>query len=419
MIQTATLSNGVSLLLDHVPGAAVASLGYWFRIGSRDEQGGQEGYAHLLEHMLFKGTRRRTARDIALDVDRVGGFLNAFTEKEVTCYHCTVPREALPLAVDVLTDMIRHSVLDPVELAKEKNVIVSEINAAEDVAEEVAHDLYLDGLFPGHPVARRITGKAAEVRAVTAEGLRAFHCGRYGASTMTVGIAGDVSLEEALTRIEGAFDGWEAAGEAPAREPPFPSRCWSFRRGRSEQLHFYTGVATAGAQTLREYYATLVFSTLAGESMSSRLFQSLRENHALCYAVTSFRTQLSDVFLWTIYASTTPKDGMRFLRHLQEELGRLKREPPDETEVADAKSHLRGSLILAQEDTETRMKRMVRQSLLVGKALEYEESLREIDNVTSSDVARVAMVTMEAERLNLMVYGGRGVGRLRGFRYEF
>jgi predicted Zn-dependent peptidase len=418
MIQSAFVGNGVALLLDRVPHTRVASVGFWFRVGSRDEVAGQEGFAHFLEHMLFKGTTNRNARQIALDVDRVGGFLNAFTEKEITCYHCTVPREALGLAVDVLADMVRRPLLDPADIEKEKKVIASEISAAEDAAEDVAHEMYVEALFRGHPLARRITGTVAQVKKVSADALEAFYRERYGRTTLLVGLAGDIEMGEAQSIVGEALAGWEAAGTAPDRSAAPVGRCWAYRRGRSEQLHFYTGIARPGSQGLRDYYVSLVFSTLVGESMSSRLFQSLRETHALCYTVASFRTQLSDASLWTIYASTTPAAGGQFLSALSRELDRLRAEPPGHGEVDDAKSHLRGSLILAQEDAEMRMKRMVRQTIMVGRTMEYEDSLRELDRVSREDVARAVEDRIRGDGFNLLVYG-HGLRALGRFRYAF
>lgn len=419
MIEAAHLSNGIPVVVDRVPHTRAVCVGLWLTLGSRDEDRCEFGFAHFLEHMLFKGTERRSAARIALDVDRVGGALNAFTEKEVTCYHCTVPREALPLAVDVLADMIRRPLLEEAELEKEKNVILNEIYAADDSAEEVAHELYVEGVFAPSGVARRITGSASDVKRTTARELRGFYNRRYGARTLIVGIAGDVPPAEALALVGEALGDWPSEGLAPPRAPTAPGKIWSYRPGRSEQLHFYAGLASAGAQPLRDYYVTLVFSTLVGESMSSRLFQSLRETHALCYAVMTFRTQLSDASMWTIYGSTTPQAGARFLEMLSRELARLRTDVPSIQEVDDAKSHLRGSLVLSQEDVETRMKRAIRQLLSIGAALEYEQSLAHLAAVSRQDVLDAAEERIHGDRFSLLAYGGRKFGAFRRASFEF
>jgi predicted Zn-dependent peptidase len=419
VIEATQLSNGIPVVVDRVPHTRAVCVGLWLTLGSRDEGQSEHGFAHILEHMLFKGTERRTAARIALDVDRVGGALNAFTEKEVTCYHCTVPREALPLAVDVLADMIRRPLLEESELQKEKNVILNEIYAADDSAEEVAHELYIEGVFASGGVARRITGTASEVKSATEHNLREFYRRSYGARTMIVGIAGDVPHAEALELVGQALGDWPAAGLTPERAPAAPGRIWTYRPGRSEQLHFYAGLASGGAQPVRDYYVTLVFSTLVGESMSSRLFQSLREAHALCYSVMTFRTQLSDASMLTIYASTTPQAGARFLEMLSRELSRLRSDPPSLQEVDDAKSHLRGSLLLSQEDVETRMKRAVRQTLSIGSALECEQSLAHLAAVSRQDILDVVEERIRADRFSLLAYGGRRFGAFRRASFRF
>lgn len=419
MIEAAYLWNGIPVLVDRVLHTRAVCLGIWVRLGSRDEGEGEGGYAHFLEHVLFKGTERRSAARIALDIDRVGGLLNAFTEKEVTCYHCTVPRESFGLAVDVLTDMILRPLIEAAETEKEKNVILNEIYASDDSAEDVAHELYVEGVFADQGIARRITGTAAEVKRTTAEDLRGFYTRRYGLRSLVVGVAGDVTPAETVERIGEALADWKNPGELPVRRPAATRRLWEYRPGKSEQLHFYAGLVTPNATPLHDYYVTLVFSSLVGESMSSRLFQSLRETHALCYSILSFRTQLSDATMWTIYASTTPSAGRRFLDMLGGELDRLRREPPAVEEVEDAKSHLRGSLILAQEDVEMRMRRLVRQLLTTGAAIECEESLEHLAAVTRDDVARAVEERIRSERFSLLAYGGRRFGGFRGVAFSF
>jgi predicted Zn-dependent peptidase len=325
--------------------------------------------------------------------------------------------------VDVLADMVRNSLLDPQEIEKEKNVILNEIRAAEDVPEDVAHELYLEGIFDTHGIARRITGLCEEVGAVNRRDLARFYRARYGPRTLLVGIAGNVDRRQALECLERSVGGtWgdgDNSNELPVRTPPALRREWEHRRSRFNQLHIYSGYVVPGAQQPADYYRTLVFSTLAGESMSSRLFQSLREKHALCYSVLSFRTQLSDVAMWTVYASTDPASGLRLLDMLARELGRLRSEPPSPQEVGDAKNHLRGSLILAREDMETRMKRLVRQLLMMGKALEYDESLERLDSVGTQEVSDLVERRIRASEFHLLAYGGRSFRRFGAVRYLF
>jgi predicted Zn-dependent peptidase len=421
LIRTARLDSHAQVILEPVRHTDVVSVGLWNVRGSRDEARDEAGFSHFLEHMLFKGTERRSAFQIAREVERVGGFLNAFTEKEVVCCYCTLPAENMELAVDVLGDMYFHSTLEPREIEKEKAVVINEIQTAEDNPEEKAHQLYLEGLWDGHELSRKITGESAEVSAIKRNELERFYRERFTGEHTVVTASGRLEPEDLLEQLNARFPARQVPRRqaGPERRQPERRRSWELKRDKFEQVQVYTGLSYPSARRAADYYQDLVFNTLFGESMSSRLFQDLRENKGLCYTVYSFRSYFTDISLWTIYASTTPATLSALLDGLQGELGRLRTEPPRSKEVEDAKSQIRGGLILAKEDMENRMKRLFRMHYLTDRVVEPEESMAMLAEVSREEVLRLVDQLIRAESFNLLAYGSRGVRKLRLPAFRF
>ena len=323
MIQSRLLGNGARIILDPVATTEALSLGLWFLHGSRDESDGEEGFSHFLEHMVFKGTRRRSAFQIAQAIDRVGGFLNAFTEKELTCFHCILPKEHTELAVDVLVDMVTDSLLDEEEIGREKQVVLSEIQSSEDAPEERSHEVFLETVWDGHPLARRITGESAQVEAIQRSRLESFYRGLFVTGNLVVTAAGAMEPEAMFELLARYLERIPEGSHPLVRTPPRRTVRSEHRQDRFQQVHLYLGTEIAATDRLDEYYRAQVFSTAFGESMSSRLFQQLREKEGLCYSVYSFRTYYSDTGLWTIYANCTPALAPRLIESLARELKRL------------------------------------------------------------------------------------------------
>jgi len=420
MIHTERLASGALLLAEPVDRTDTLCVGFWFLHGSRDEADAERGFSHFLEHMLFKGTRTRSAFQIAQQIDRVGGLINAFTEKEITCLYVILPREHVRLAFEVLTDMAANSLLDPREIDKEKAVIVNEIGSVDDSPEEKGHEQYLRRMWGEHPLSRRITGEAADVKAIDRDALAAFYAARYAPASLVVAVAGNFDLAEVRALAAEALDGRRGAAAVPLRRGRPDRRAdTSFIADRFTQVQLYAGTSYPLARDVAHYYVSLVFSTAFGESMSSRLFQRLREEQALCYTIYSFRTFYSDVGQWTVYANATPAETGRLLDALNAELARLVREPLDEREIDEARSHLVGSMIVSREDMETRMKRLVRQHAMMDRVLDFDESVRMIRSVGASEVARFVDAHVRSDAFNLLAYGSRGVARHAGFRFTF
>jgi predicted Zn-dependent peptidase len=418
VIHTERLASGATLLLEPVDRTDTLCIGFWFLHGSRDEVSGQRGYSHLLEHMLFKGTAKRTALSIAQEIDRVGGIINAFTEKEVTCVYTIIPREHLRLAFDILTDMTVGSLLDEGELEKEKEVIINEIRSVDDSPEEKGHDRYLREMWGEHPLARKITGEVEEVQGALRGKLVSFSREWLLPGNTVIAVAGNFDAQEARDLASAVFPSPSGTTRS-ARAAPGWQRKASFVADRFNQVQIYAGTCYPIDHQIPHYYTSLVFSTAFGESMSCRLFQKLREELALCYTVYSFRTFFSDTGMWTIYANTTPEQTPKFLAALDKELVRLLAEPLSPVEIEDAKSHLVGSMILSREDMETRMKRLVRQYLMMDRILSFEESVAALRAVTADAIEQHARHCLRGDAFSLLAYGSRGVARLRGFDFSF
>jgi predicted Zn-dependent peptidase len=417
VISTERLANGATLLLEPVDRTDTLCIGFWFLHGSRDESPEERGFSHFLEHMLFKGTARRTSLDIAQEIDRVGGIINAFTEKETTCVYAIIPKEHLRLAFDILSDMTTGSVMDAAEMEKEKAVIINEIRSVDDSPEEKGHDRYLREMWDGHPLAAKITGEARDVRRVGRDALERFYRDRLTASRTVIAVAGNFDPREARELSEAVFKTPGGPATRPRTPPPAWKRRLSFVADRFNQVQIYAGTCYPITHDIGHYYTSLVFSTAFGESMSCRLFQKLREELALCYTVYAFRTFFSDTGMWTIYANATPGQARTFLESLDAELRRLLDQPLTQREIDEAKSHLVGSMILSREDMETRMKRLVRQYLMMDRILEFDESVDALRAVSLEQATGYARACLRHQGFNLLAYGSRGIGRLRGFDF--
>ena len=419
MILTEKLANGATLLLEPVDRTDTLCIGFWFLHGSRDEGSRERGYSHFLEHMLFKGTARRSALSIAQEIDRVGGIINAFTEKESTCVYTIIPKEQLRLAFDVLSDMTTGSLLDRDEMEKEKAVIANEIRSIEDSPEEKGHDRYLREMCGEHPISRKITGEVEEVERISHDSLMRFYRKRLVPRNTIVAVAGNFLVDEVRSLAAAIFPSSGGTELPQERTTPSWARKVSMVPDRFNQVQIYAGTCYPLDHDLSHYYTSLVFSTAFGESMSCRLFQRLREQLGLCYTVYAFRSFFSDVGMWTIYASAAPRQVRFLLKALDAELARLISEPLSRQEIDDAKSHISGSMILSREDMESRMKRLVRQFVTMGRVLEFDESLEALRSVDDFHIREYARMCLRRDSFSLLAYGTRSLNGVRNFDFTF
>lgn len=419
MIEQGTLANGVTLLCEPVDTTDTCAVGFWYPVGSRDERREERGFSHFLEHMLFKGTERRSALEIAVQVDRVGGAINAFTDREGTCYYCTLPAAHADLALDILCDMASAATLAEAEIAKEKVVVSNEIRAAEDSPEEQGYQRFVEGMWGTHPLAAKVAGAEQEVERISREHLASFYATRYHPRNLTVTAAGAVDFDRMARILVERLVARGAAAGGMERVAPTQHRAQDYADGHYQQAQIYVGTTLSPGPDPASYLAFVVLSTAFGESTSSRLFQHIREDEGLCYSVESFRSHYSDVWKWGIYANSSPDLTPRLLSALNRELHLLADEPLSPREVDDAISHLTGSMVFAKEDMETRMKRIAGQYRMFGQVVEFEQSAQMLQSISCGQVAELTRRLLHPERFNLLVYGTRDLTEARRVRFDW
>jgi predicted Zn-dependent peptidase len=378
-VEVTRLPTGLVVVTDAMAHLQTASLGVWIRCGSRDEQADEHGISHLLEHMAFKGTSRRTARQIAEEIEAVGGDLNAATSVESTAYYARVLRDDVPLALDVLSDILGDPTFDPQELAREQNVIIQEIGAAEDTPDDIVFDYLQATAFPKQAVGRSILGTPTTVRSFDGARLRRYLGRQYRGPDMVVAAAGAVTHESVLAQVEARFATF--AGErAPQPEPARFAGGVRLEPRDLEQVHIALAL-----QGVRQHDPTLydlqVFTSVLGGGMSSRLFQEIRERRGLCYAIYAFHSPYSDTGLFGIYAGTDAADAPELMRVVIAEL-QAAGEGINDVEIARAKAQMKAGLLMALESSSTRAEQLARQIIAYGRPIPVDEIVAKVNAVT-------------------------------------
>ena len=383
-----TLDSGLTVVSQKMTEVRSASVGFWFDVGARDEPDRLAGTSHFLEHLLFKGTERRTAKQIADEFDAVGGDVNAFTGKEATCYYARVLDDDLPMALDVLSDMITNSLIDPEEFESERRVILEEIAMHEDAPDELVHDLFYRSMWEGHPLGRPVLGYNKTISEVAPDQVREYWLERYGPANMVVSAAGNVDHDKLVATLEESLAGREGRRTLRSDAPPAPQPGVHVIRRPTEQAHIVIG--TEGLQRSHdERHALAVMDTVLGGGMSSRLFQEVREKRGLAYSVYSYRSLFADTGAFAVYAGTTPQNAQTVVDLVFEEIESLKRNGITDIELKRAKGHLKGSLVLSSEDPGSRMNQLGRQQLTLGEIRSTDEQIALFDAVEMDDVRNV------------------------------
>jgi predicted Zn-dependent peptidase len=404
LYRKSTLANGVRVITEAMPHVRSASLGIWADVGSAAERPQQRGISHLVEHMLFKGTERRSAREIAETMDAVGGNLNAFTDKEATCYYAKVIDHHVPLAVDVLSDMFLHSLFDPSELAKEQKVVLEEIRMYDDSPDEMIHDLFTRTMWSESNLGEPTIGYAQTVSSLTSDDLRTHLRTRYAPNTVVFAAAGNVEHEAFTALVESAFAGFTGIADAPVPERPRLTPATLVKTKETEQAYVVLGSLGLSVRDERRY-ALSVLDTIVGGGMSSRLFQEVREKRGLAYSVYSFQQGYRDAGLFGVSAGTSPASVQECVDVVVEELARMAQSGPAESELQLAREHIKGSLTLSLESSSSRMIRLGRNEFNLGRQVTIEEIERHVDAVTYDDVLALARELFAPEKLGLCVLG--------------
>ena len=378
-VEVARLPSGLVVVTDTMPQLETAALGVWVGCGSRDEQPEEHGMSHFLEHMAFKGTRRRSARQIAVEIEAVGGDLNAATGAEVTAYYARTLKADVPLALDVLSDILSEPAFDPDEIAREKNVIVQEIGAVEDAPDDLVFEFLQATAFPDQPVGRSILGTRATVRSFDGKRLRSYLATHYRAPRMVVAAAGAVDHLAVVEEAERRF----AAFTGPGGPMPATAKfCGGMRVEPRDLEQVHIALALEGVpQRDPAIYSLQVFTNALGGGMSSRLFQEVRELRGLCYSIYAFHAPYADTGMFGLYAGTDVADAPELMRVVVGEIAAAV-DTLDEAEVARVKAQMKAGLLMALESSSARAEQLARHIHIYGRPMRIEEIVGQIDAVT-------------------------------------
>jgi len=411
-VRRSHLSNGLRVVTAEMPGVPSATLGIWVENGSRYESSLQSGISHFLEHMLFKGTDRRSAAQIAEEIDAVGGFINAFTGKEYTCYYAKVLGEHLPIAEDVLADIFLNSRFDSEEIDRERTVVLQEILQGEDTADEHVHDLFSANFWPHSPLGQPICGRAETVESFGREDFVAFVESRYRPDRTLLAAAGDLSHDDVCAWAEKALGRLRGAAQMPKTEAP-QAQPGVFVQERSiEQVHICLGMPGL-RHSAPERYAAFLLNTALGGGMSSRLFQEVREKRGRAYSVYSFLSSYRDTGYLGVYAATSPEWVEEVLKVVRDELLKVAADGLGESELTRVKNQLKGNLLLGLETSDSQMNRIAKNEIFFERDITPKEIADEIDAVSNRDIIALAQGAIRPEQMSLTLLGdlkGRRIG---------
>jgi predicted Zn-dependent peptidase len=396
--QKTVLPNGLRIVTEKIPGVRSASLGIWVTVGSRHETPSENGMSHFIEHMAFKGTETHSALDIARTVEQGGGYINAFTSKEMTCFHVHVLDERLPSALDILVDILRDSVCDPAEMEKEKQVILDEIRDHEDMPDDVAHERFVNALFSPHPLAQPILGPPENVRSFSREDVLKFVGQHYLPDRIVVAAAGHISHSLIVKQVARALD---FVGKSKVRREPAIAN----HRRRVERIsrpiqQAHMVIGTSGLPYNHPDRLTLsVMNTLLGGGMSSRLFQNIREKHGIAYSIYCFTEMFADSGLWGVYLATDPERVDRARELVMAELKDLASKPLPKDEIEGVKAGLKGNIMLGLESVSSRMMRLGRMEIYLRHYQTLEDVSRQIDAVSPRRVHDLVNRMIEGDHM--------------------
>jgi predicted Zn-dependent peptidase len=380
-----TLPNGIRLVTEWIPHVRSVAVGVWVETGSRHEPGDRIGISHFIEHLVFKGTETRTAEDIARAVDSVGGQMDAFTTKEHTCFYVTVLDEHLPLAADLLADVLLRPLFDAGDIEREKTVVLQEFGMVDDTPDDVIHDLFAERVWPHHPLGRPILGDRKVVQGLDRDTVLRYFRTEYCPERITIAAAGHVRHEQLVDLLGSRFLDFHQPVAPRASDRPVLTTSLDLVERPLEQVHFILG-GQGLEQDSPERYALHLLNTVFGGSMSSRLFQVVREREGLVYSIHSGNVAFRDGGLFYVYAGTEPAHFRRVVELTLQELRSLRADGITDDELRRAKDHLKGSLMLSLESTGSRMTRIAKQELYFHRSFTFDEILADIERVTVGEV---------------------------------
>ena len=410
-IEKARLANGVSVITEVMPHVRSVSIGVWVKNGSRHERSEQNGISHFIEHMVFKGTTSRSAEDIARSVDSVGGHLDAFTSKEMISFNTKVLDEHLPLAFDVLSDLVLHPVFREEDIQKEQSVVLEELKMDEDNPDFLVHEIFSGNFWKDHSLGKPIIGNKRTIKSFHREMIWDYYTQAYVPDHILVTATGNLDHDDVLRLVDEAFGNLDRQAALPEERPPSTHAIISLRdKPALEQVHLCLGVPSHSLADERRY-ASYVLNTLLGGGMSSRLFQNIREKQGLAYSVYSELNSYRDTGCLSIYAGTSIESAERVVESILLEFRELKDGRITQEEMRRAKDHLKGSLMLSLESTSSRMANLARQEIYFGRFVTLDELIQSIEDVTLDQVQAIAAEYFHQKQIALTV-----LGNLNGFK---
>lgn len=404
MINKTILPNGIRIVTETLPYHYSVSVGIWVDNGSRDETPGENGISHFIEHMIFKGTRNRSALEIAKEMDAIGGLSNAFTSKEQTCFYTRVLENHLDQGVRILLDIFLNSLYDPEELERERLVVLQEISMVEDTPDEFTHVLLGETAYQGNPLAQSILGTPETVNAINQDKILGYLQRSYIPEKIVVAAAGKVDHETFVNQVAHELNQISLGGAAPNRLPPALSSRSKVVYKDLEQVHLAWATRAPSASDPRRYVSTLL-NVIMGGNMSSRLFQEVREKRGLAYSIYSFLSSYQDIGMWGVYTAVAKETLAQTLEVIGQELKKLKKGELSATELEDAKEFVKGGFLLGAESSDNRMTRIAKNEITFGRDLSFEEILSDLARVSIDEVITLAEEILQSDKFSVVSLG--------------
>ena len=402
--QKSVLHNGVTIVTQSDSSFYSATVGIWVKNGSRNEVPEKNGISHFIEHMMFKGTQKRSAHDIAKEIDSIGGDLNAFTTRETSCYYVKVLKDHINIAIDLLSDIFLNSVIDAEEVEKERQVILQEIRMVEDTPDDYIHDLFSNTFWGDSSLGRPVLGSVANVSSFVKEDLIGFIKDQYCSNRIIVSVAGNVNHDHIVEKFRPSFSKLSKGSPQIARDVPGTTSNITVVNKDLEQVHFCLGTEGVSDSDPRRYSA-YILNTILGDGMSSRLFQEIREKNGLAYNIYSYLSSYDDCGFFGIYAGTGTENVDDVLQMIFLELKKVKLNEVSVDEISAAKEQLKGNMVLGLESSDSRMQRLAHNEICFGRHLSVEETISEIERVKAVDVLNLANELFTGKSLNLALIG--------------
>ncbi|PHZ85623.1 peptidase M16 [Paremcibacter congregatus] len=404
-VNVTTLSNGLRVVTDVMPHVETVTVGVWTDVGSRHETAAQNGLSHMLEHMAFKGTQKRSAKDIAEVVEDVGGYMNAYTSREHTTYYARLLKEDLALGVDVLADILQNSVFDPQELERERGVIIQEIGQSNDTPDDIVFDYLQEASYPDQPIGRPILGTTELVKGFRREELATYMADHYKAEQMVVAVSGNFDHAELIKHVEDQFSDLEHTRQIPKEGAAYHGGSY-LRDRKLEQVNLLLGFNGISFDD-PDFYTAQIMSMILGGGMSSRLFQEVRETRGLVYSIYSFMQSYLDGGSFAIHAGTGPEQVRELIPVVAEEMHKMSHHVGTE-EVNRARAQMKAGLLMSLESTTNRMEQLGRQMMIFGKPISHEDIVEKIDQVDATAIMRFTDRLLNDNKLSLAAVGPLG-----------